>query len=261
MDKLKLSGITLNRIGLGTNRIRPDDQSRNILSHAVEHGVNFIDTAHTYTGGLSESVIGETLSAMSDKLVIASKCGLEAGTIDGRPEVLASQLEQSLKSLKTNCISLYQLHRVDPNVAIELSVGTLRSFQAMGKIQHIGLSEVTLEQIKQAQTVATIASVQNHYNLNARHHDDVLDYCEAQGIIFIPFFPLGGKQGITDSHIVIDSLARKYQVSTQQLAIAWLLKRSPVMLPIPGTLSRAHLDDNLAAAQIELSSHDFDLLK
>ena len=226
MSIIKLGQNSVNRIGLGTNRISDNDESREILRYAVERGINFIDTAHLYTGGTSERVIGETLAPFPDELVVASKCGYS----DGSPDVLRRELEQSLASLKTDRITLYQLHRVDPKVDIEVSVGTLKEFQDEGKIKHIGLSEVTVEQIKRARQVAEIVSVQNHYNLSERGSDGVVDYCTAEGIIFIPYFPLHGRGG-----------------KSSQEALRWLLERSPMMLPIPGTLSKAHLDENLGA--------------
>jgi len=230
MNTIDLGGTKLRRIGLGTNRITDTAESREILRYAVERGINFIDTAHLYTGGTSERVIGETLAPFPPELVVASKCGYAGGS----PDVLRRELEQSLVSLKADCITLYQLHRVNPKVDIEVSVGTLKEFQDEGKIKHIGLSEVTVDQIKRARQVAEIASVQNHYNLSERGSDDVVDYCAAEGIIFIPYFPLHGRGG-----------------KSSQEALTWLLERSPMMLPIPGTLSKAHLDENLEALDID----------
>lgn len=230
MKTINLGGIAVNRIGLGTNRITDTAESHEILRYAVERGVNFIDTAHLYTGGTSERVIGETLSPYAPGLVVASKCGY----MGGAPDVLRAELEQSLASLKTQQITLYQLHRVDAAVDIEVSVLAMKEFQDEGKIKHIGLSEVTVDQIIRARKIAEIASVQNHYNMQERAHDDVVDYCTAENIIFIPFFPLGGRGGLG--------------VSSAE-ALRWLLDRSPMMLPIPGTLSKNHLDENLSALQ------------
>ena len=251
MDTIKLGHKTLFRLGLGTNRVT--EQSGDILRYAAKRGINFIDTAHVYTGGVSEKVIGETLAPYPENLMVATKGGMSGASVT----VLRQELEQSLTSLVTDCIHLYQLHRVDPQVSLEESVSTLKQFQKEGKIEHIGLSEVTVEQIKRAQTVATVATVQNHYNVAERKYDDVVDYCTEHGIIFIPFFPLGGRSGDNRIEAHLKKLATKYRASTEQLALAWLLKRSPLMLPIPGTLSPDHLDANIAAASIELSDEDF----
>ena len=251
MNTIKLGQKSLFRIGLGTNRITA--QSAELLRYAVDHGINFIDTAHIYTAGVSEQVIGTTLAPYPSNLHIASKGGMS----NGSPAVLREELDQTLSSLATDCVSLYQLHRIDPNIPLEESLGALKQFQIEGKIEHIGLSEVSIEQIRRAQSVVEITSVQNHYNIAERKYDDVVDYCTDQNIIFIPYFPLGGHTG--DSRITqnLEQLAKKYRATTQQLALAWLLKRSPLMLPIPGTLSFKHLDANIAAATIDLSEEDF----
>lgn len=259
MTTLSIGGVPLNRIGLGTNRITATDVSRDLLSYAVSRGVNVIDTAHVYTGGVSEQVIGETLSPFPKSLIVASKTGMSRAGVDGTPATLRRELEQCLTSLKTDQISLYQLHRVDPQVPIQDSVRALKSFQDEGKIAHIGLSEVTVSQIKQARAVATITSVQNHYNVFERRHDPVVDYCQAEGIIFFPFFPLGGSNG-PGADDQLTALAAKYHATPRQLALAWLLKRAAVMVPIPGTLSRSHLDENLSAADIVLDQADYDII-
>jgi aryl-alcohol dehydrogenase-like predicted oxidoreductase len=255
---ITIGDITVNRLGLGTNRITDTPAAHELLKRAVELGVNFIDTARRYGSGASETGIGNALAPYAPGVVVASKCGYNFTGTDGSPEALRKDLEESLRRLKTDCIDLYQLHRVDPNVPLEESVGALKDFQSEGKLRHIGLSEVSVEQLQQAQQVATIVSVQNEYNVLVRRYEALVDYCTEQGVVFIPWFPLGGLSG--GSERVEDELrevAAKYNATPQQLALAWLLKRSPMMLPIPGTLSIAHLEENLAAGAIHLSDEDY----
>jgi len=254
---IKLGDLTVNRIGLGTNRLTNTDENQRFLQEAVGLGINFIDTAYRYQAGASESTIGEAL-APYDGVVIATKGGWD----NDRPEQLRGFLEESLQRLQTRCVPLYQLHRVNPDVPIEDSVGELQKFRAEGRIRYIGLSEVTVEQIKRAQAVAPIASVQNEYNVAVRKHDDVVDYCTEQGIAFIPWYPLGGLSGGTAAvESIVADLADKYEATPQQIALAWLLKRSPMMLPIPGTLSLDHLKSNQGAGRINLSDEDYKDLK
>lgn len=259
--EVRLGDHTVYRLGLGTNRITDNPEAHALLTRAIELGVNFIDTARAYGAGASETTIGNTLAPYSnyEGLVIATKCGMRAGAeINGTPEALRADLEASLAALKTDCIELYQLHRVDPNVPIETSVQALKSFQDEGKIRHIGLSEVTVEQLQAAQKVATIASVQNEYNVLQRQHEELVEYCTEQQIVFIPWFPLGGLRGGAEEvakHLT--DMAARYDADPQQIALAWLLKRSPIILPIPGTLSIDHLEANLAAAKIELADEDY----
>lgn len=261
VDTIKIGNYTVSRLGLGTNRITDSKDSYTLLQHALKLGVNFIDTAHRYGSGDSEIGIGNALSPYPENVVIASKCGFDYGGESGSPEALRKDLGDSLKRLKTDNIKLYQLHRVDPKVPIQESVGALKKFQEEGKIQHIGLSEVSIEQLKQAQEVADIVSVQNEYNVMVRQHEDLVDYCTANNIVFIPWFPLGGLDGGAKSvEVQLKSIASKYDASPQQIAIAWLLRRSPMMLPIPGTLSIAHLKENIKAAVLKLSEEDYQYL-
>ncbi len=253
---VRLGGLTVNRIGLGTNRITDTDEVHDLLQCAVEMGINFIDTAYRYQNGASENAIGHALAPYSNGLVIATKGGWN----DDTPDQLRGFLEESLRRLQTNCIALYQLHRVNPDVLIEDSVGMLKLFQEEGHIKHIGLSEVTVEQIKQAQKVVPIVSVQNEYNLAVRRHEAVVDYCTEQNIVFIPYFPLRGlSDAPAEVQKLVADLAQKYQATPQQIALAWLLRRSPMMLPIPGTLSIDHLKSNLQAANLNISQDDYDL--
>jgi pyridoxine 4-dehydrogenase len=247
----------VNRIGLGTNRITGTSEARALLKRAVELNVNFIDTAYSYTAGASETTIGDTLAPYSEDLLVATK----GGWSNTRPEELRGLLEESLRRLHTDCIDLYQLHRVNPDVPIEDSVGMFKRFQEEGKIRHIGLSEVSIEQLERARAVAAIVSVQNEYNVAVRRHEALVDYCTEQGIVFIPWFPLGGLRGDTAKvEQLVAEMAKKYQATPQQIALAWLLKRSPLMLPIPGTLSVDHLEANLQAASLELAPDDYHIL-
>jgi pyridoxine 4-dehydrogenase len=249
---VKLGDITVNRIGLGTNRISDNDPSRSILKYALELGVNFIDTAHRY--GRSEEIIGDTLAPYPSGVIAATKGG---STDDNSPETLEAQINTSLELLKLDQLPLWQLHRVDPAVPLEETMKFLKTQQQAGKIKHIGLSAVSIEQIEAARKIVPIVSVQNHYNLETREDEDVVDYCTREGLIFIPFFPLGSGGSAHNSKL--QELATKYNASPIQIAISWLLKRSLIMLPIPGTLSKDHLKENLAAA-IKLSDEDFSSL-
>jgi pyridoxine 4-dehydrogenase len=256
--KVKLGSLTVNRLGLGTNRITDTAESHRLLKRAVALGVDFIDTAHRYGSGASETTIGKVLAPYSHNVVVATKGGFDYNGEAGSESALRKDLDESLHRLKTDCIDLYQLHRVDPKVPIEVSVGALKNFQQEGKIRHIGLSEVTIKQLQQAQKIAEIISVQNQYNVLAREHESLVDYCTTHGIVFIPWFPLGGLSGGAQRlETILTETANKYGVSPQQIAIAWLLKRSPLMLPIPGTLSVEHLEANLHSASIELSNADY----
>lgn len=251
---VKIGDVAVNRIGLGTNRITDTESAHQLLRRALELGINFIDTAWRYAGGQSETTIGNALVPYPSDLVIATK----GGWADDRPADLRGFLEDSLSRLKLERIDLYQLHRVNPNVPIEESVSELKKFQDEGKIRHIGLSEVTIEQPRRAQKVAPVVSVQNHYNVLVRDHEALVDYCTEHGIVFIPWFPLGGlSDGALEVEIKLMDIAKKYNATPQQIALAWLLKRSPMMLPIPGTLSLEHLEQNLRAATIELSEVDY----
>lgn len=254
---LTIAGTKVFRIGLGTNRIQDNDKSKNALKKAVSLGVNFIDTASAYTGGVSEKVIGETL-APYDNIIVATKGGMVAPDfhVDSRPETLEKQLVDSLQKLHVETIELYFLHRVDPKVPLKESVQFLKYMQDKGKIRHIGLSEVTIDQIEEARKYADIVAVENEYNFSERKYDAVVDYCEKENLVFIPFFPLHFQ--IPNS--ISNQLQEKYHATETQLALAWLLKRSSVMLPIPGSLSEEHLKENVEAANIELSDADFKLL-
>jgi pyridoxine 4-dehydrogenase len=264
--------LMVNRLGFGAMRLTgkgvwgpPADRDEciRVLRRAVELGVNFIDTANSYGPSVSEELIREALHPY-DGVVIATKAGLlrtgpDVWPVLGYPAYLRQECEMSLRRLGVDTIDLFQLHRIDDKFSAEDQIGELVKLQQEGKIRHIGLSEVDTDQLEAAQKVATIVSVQNMYNITVRTAEPVLEACEAQGIGFIPWFPLaagplaapgGPLQRIADDH----------HATPSQLALAWLLKRSPVMLPIPGTSKVAHLEENVAAAEIELSDEEFETL-
>jgi aryl-alcohol dehydrogenase-like predicted oxidoreductase len=268
--RVTIGDLTVNRMAFGAMRLtgpgvigEPDDPENAlaVLRRAVELGVNFIDTADSYGPEVNEHQIAEALHPYPERLVIATKGGLQhprrgEWRQDGRPESLRASCEASLKRLRLERIDLYQLHSVDPSVPIEESVGALVELQQEGKIRHIGLSNVDPRQLAQARQVATIVSVQNRYNVADRHSEGALDACERDGIAFLPWFPLGFGQLIRTGGRLAE-LAANRGATAAQIAIAWLLRRSPVMLPIPGTSSLEHLEENVAAAAVELSDAEF----
>jgi pyridoxine 4-dehydrogenase len=271
----KLGGdLEVNRLGYGTMQLtgegvwgEPDDPDEAIavLRRAVASGVNFIDTADSYGPEVAERLIYEALHPYPDDLVIATKAGLtRAGPGDwrplARPEYLRQQCELSLRRLGLETIDLFQLHRIDAKVPLAEQVGELANLQNEGKIRHIGLSEVEVDQLEEAQKTATIASVQNLFNLANRDAEPLLEHSEANGIAFIPWFPLATGKLVEDGG-PLAQIAAETGAEPSQLALAWLLKRSPVMLPIPGTSSVAHLDQNLGAAELELTDEQFAALE
>lgn len=243
------------RIGLGTNRLTNTPQNRELMKAAVAAGVQMIDTAHLYQGGDSEVTIGAALSPVPGGVVVATKGGY-GGAGRGRPEILRAEIEQSLRSLQTESIELYYLHRVDSETPIEASLATISEYRERGTIRHVGVSEVTVDQIERARKVVPVTAVQNHYNLQERKYEDVVDYCTREGIVFVPFYPLRDGGGAR-----VDEIARRHKATARQVMLAWLLRRSPVMLPIPGTLSIAHLKENMAALALELSDAEFETLR
>jgi pyridoxine 4-dehydrogenase len=250
---VRLGEIEVARIGLGTNRLTNTPEHVAFIRDAAELGVRMIDTAHTYTGGESEATIGEALSPVTEGCIVATKGGYAPGT--GSPESLRSQIDESLRRLRTDVIDLYYLHRVDPQTPLEESVGTIAAYRDAGKIRHVGLSQVGIDQIELARTIVPIAAVQNHYNLSERGWDDVIDHCAREGIVFVPYFPLKGSGGRA-----VDEIAERRGATPAQIRLAWLLRRSPATVPIPGTLSVEHLKENLAALEIELTDAEFDAL-
>jgi pyridoxine 4-dehydrogenase len=275
-----MSGLTLgddlhvaNRLGFGAMRLtgpgiwgEPDDpdQARAVLRRALELGVTLIDTADSYGPEVSERLIGEALYPYPEGLIIATKAGFERSGpgqwhVNGRPEHLRAACEGSLRRLRIERIDLYQLHRIDRNVPLDDQLGALADLQREGKIRHIGLSEVSVGQIRRVREAVEIVSVQNHYNLADRRAEDVLDVCEDEGLGFIPWFPLAAGD-LAEPGGPLDRAARALDATPSQVALAWLLRRSPVMLPIPGTGSVAHLEENMAAASLELPDDVFDEL-
>jgi aryl-alcohol dehydrogenase-like predicted oxidoreductase len=264
--------LTVNRLGFGAMRITgkgvwgpPDDRDEclRVLRRAVELGVDFIDTADSYGPYVSEELIREALHPY-DGVVIATKAGLVRTGPDewpplGFPAYLRQECEMSLRRLGVDTIDLFQLHRIDSKFPLEDQVGELVTLQQEGKIRHIGLSEIDVDQLTAAQKIASIVSVQNMYNLTARTAEPLLDACEAQGVGFIPWFPLAAGP-LAAPGGPLDSIAADHHATASQLALAWLLKRSPVMLPIPGTSKVSHLEQNVAAAEIELSDEEFETL-
>jgi pyridoxine 4-dehydrogenase len=248
---LNLAGIEVPRIGLGTNRLTATRGNAEFLRGAVAAGVGSIDTAQLYTSGESEKAIGAALAPFPEGLVVATKGGYHGA----RPDALRAELDESLERLRTDTISLYYLHRVDPETPLEESLGVIKEYRDAGKVREVGVSEVSVDQIERAREVVPIAAVQNRYNLSERGHEDVVDYCAHQGILFAPYFPLRGDGGRAAEEIAAD-----HQTTPAQVTLAWLLRRSPTMLPIPGTLSIEHLRQNLGALEIELTEDQFESL-
>ena len=262
--------LTVNRLGFGAMRITgrgiwgdpPDvDEAKAVLRRAIELDTNFIDTADSYGPEVSENLIAEALHPYPDGLVIATKGGLERPgpgrwPANGRPDHLKEACEGSLRRLRLEQISLYQFHRPDPRVPFGESIGALIELQREGKIRHVGLSNVTVQQMREAQRITPIVSVQNRYNHADRESDPVLEVCEQEQLAFLPWAPIQDHE----SNRAVQEIARRHGVSVHQVVLAWLLARSPVMLPIPGTGSVAHLEDNIAAAGLQLSEDEGELL-
>ncbi|MGC9960704.1 MAG: aldo/keto reductase [Acidimicrobiales bacterium] len=258
--------LTVNRLGFGAMRITgkgiwgppPDfDAARAALRRAVELGVNFIDTADSYGPNVSETLIAEALRPYPEDLVIATKGGLvrpgpDRWDADGRPEHLRAACEGSLRRLELDCIPLYQFHRVDPKVPLAESVGALVGLKNEGKIRHIGVSNVTEEQLSEAQALTPVVSVQNRYNAHDRSSEQMLDRCEKEGLVFLPWAPIQDADRIT----AVRSAAGRLGASERQVVLAWMLARSPQILPIPGSGSADHVEANVAAARLELTSEE-----
>jgi len=266
--------LPVHRLGYGTMRLvgdgawgEPDDpeQMRRVLRRAVELGITLIDTADAYGPEIAERLIGEALAPYAPGVVIATKGGItRQGPAKteyvGRAGYLIQCVEMSLRRLKLERIDLYQLHRIDPRTPLEESLGALKRMQEQGKIRHIGLSEVTAEEIEEAEKIVPIVTIQNKYSLAERKHEETLRYCERRGIGFLPWYPIAGgkllKAGQPGAE-PLAALAARHGISVPQLSLAWLLQRSPVMLPIPGTAKIAHLEENVAAAGIRLSAEEW----
>lgn len=266
---MKIGELEVNRLGFGAMRLtgfRPaadrTDAIR-VARRAVELGVTFIDTADAYGNGANEELLAEALHPYADGVVIATKVGHtrpspSEWTPLGRPEYLRQAAELSLRRLKVERIDLLQLHRIDPTVPFQDQLGALAQLQAEGKVRHLGLSEVTVEQLEEARQVIDVVSVQNRYNLTDRRHEAVLDRCAEQGIAFVPWVPIA--HGDHASSSLLADCAAEIGASPTQVSLAWLLHRSPVMVPIPGTKSMAHLQENVESAQLQLSAEQLDRL-
>ncbi len=266
--------LTINRLGYGAMRItgegiwgppKDHDSAIKVLKKTVELGVNFIDTADSYGPYISEELIAEALAPYKGGLVIATKGGLTRTGPNkwlpvGRPEYLEQEVHMSLRRLKTDVIDLWQLHRIDPKVPVEESLAPIVKLQKQGKIKHIGLSEVKPEEIEQARKVATIVSVQNEYNIGQRKSEATLDYCEKNNLAFIPWFPVASGK-LAQPGGKLDEAAKKHNATVSQLSLAWLLHRSPVIVPIPGTTSIEHLEENVKSANVELSDSEWKALE
>ena len=251
---VQLGDKQLTRIGLGTNRLTDTPEHREFLKAAVaETALNHIDTAHLYTAGESEQTIGAALSPFPGDLVVATKAGYnEGGGVDG----FRAELEQSFRSLGTEVIELYYQHRVHPDLPIEDAMAVLNEYRETGRIRQIGISAVTIDEIERARSIAPIAAVQNEYSLVTRVHDDEVDHCAAEGIVFVPYFPLRG-----EDPPAVTEVAEAHGATPSQIRLAWLMRRSPTIVTIPGTLSLEHLKENLAALEIELTDAEFDRLR
>jgi pyridoxine 4-dehydrogenase len=265
--------LPVHRLGFGAMRItgpgiwgepRDPDEAVRVLRRLIELGVTFIDTADSYGPSVSERLIKQALHPYPAELVIATKGGFTRPGPgmwhpNGRPEYLRRQAELSLRNLGVDRIDLYQLHRIDPMVPLEESLGELTRLQQEGKIRHIGMSQISVAELKQARAAAEIVSVQNRYNLADRTSEDVLDYCDAETLAFIPWFPIA-TGSLADPGGPLARISKSRSATPSQLALAWLLRRSPVILPIPGTSSVAHLEENVAAAAVRLSDDEFQTL-
>ena len=268
--RLKIADLEVNRLGFGAMRVcgpsvwgPPKDRAHahRVLRRAVELGVDFIDTADSYGPHVDEELIAEALHPYPKGLVIATKGGLvrpkpSRWDEDARPEHLKQAIDGSLKRLKLERIDLYQLHAPDPKVPLEDSLGAIADAQRAGKIRHVGVSNVSVAELERARKVVSVVSVQNEYNLENRSSEDVLERCEKLGIAFLPWYPLGAGGVLRSSKI--GNLSKKLKAPPAQLAIAWLLAKSPVMLPIPGTNSIEHLEQNMAAAQLKIKTEDLE---
>jgi aryl-alcohol dehydrogenase-like predicted oxidoreductase len=252
MRFVKIGDTELTRIGLGTNRLTNTRENRAFVRAAVDAGVNFIDTAHLYTGGESEQTIGAAFEGSYDGVVVGTKGGYR----NGHPDVLRAEFEQSLERLRTDRIDLYYLHRVDAEVELETSLAAIKEYRDAGQIGEVGVSAVSVEQVERARQVLPIAAVQNHFNLSERTGEDVIDYCTEQGMLFVPYFPLRGEPSSA-----LEQIADRHAATPTQITLAWLLKRSPIVLPIPGTLRLEHVRENLGALEPELSDEEYEALQ
>jgi len=243
----RLGEVELPRIGLGANRLRDTVSNRSFLRSAVDAGLGFIDTAHLYADGESEATIGTALAPFGDSVLVATKGGFRSND----PGAIRAEIEQSLARLRTEAVDLWYLHRICDDAPLEATLELIGEYVDAGRIRRVGLSEATVGQVRTARGVLPIAAVQNEYGLGERKHDRVIDFCEAEGIAFVPFYPLAGAEGPA-----LLETAERHGATPSQIKLAWLLQRSPCVAPIPGTLSIEHLRENLAAVEIELTPEE-----
>ncbi len=248
---MKLGDIELTRIGLGTNRLTNTQENQAFVRAVTEAGVNFIDSAHLYTKGDSERTIGAAFQGAYAGVLVATKGGFR----NGDPDALRGEFEESLERLRTDRVDLYYLHRVDAEVELERSLEAIKEYRDAGQIGEIGVSAVSVEQVERACKVVPIAAVQNEFNFSERASEDVIDYCTEQGMLFVPYFPLGGR-----SSPAVEEIAQRHDATPTQITLAWLLRRSPAVLPIPGSLRLEHVRENLDALEIELSDEEYEAL-
>ena len=251
MRCVRIGDTELTRIGLGTNRLTNTPENQAFVRAAADAGVDFIDTAHLYTDGESELTIGAAFQGSHDGVVVATKGGFR----DGHPDALRAEFEESLDRLRTDRVDLYYLHRVDAKVELERSLEAIKEYRDAGQIREVGVSAVSVEQVERARHVLPIAAVQNRFNSSERASEDVIDYCTEQAILFVPYFPLRGKPSPA-----LEEIASRHRAPPTQITLAWLLKRSPVVLPIPGTLRLEHVRENLSALEIELGDEEYEAL-
>jgi pyridoxine 4-dehydrogenase len=258
---LTIGDVEVPRMGLGTNRLANTPTNVGLVQEAAAAGVGLVDTASGYTGGESERTIGLAIGSGASGCVVATKGG-GGGPGRGRPELLRAEIDESLRRLQTDSIILYYLHRVDPETPLQESLGAIDEARRQGKIRHVGLCEVSVDQIEQARRLVPIAAVQNRYSLAERTHDTVVDHCASEGIAFVAFYPFGGAGGsvLAERGPILDDVASRCGATRAQVALAWLLRRSPAVLPIPGTLSPEHLTENVGALRIELEDADYEAL-
>lgn len=247
----RLGDREIRRIGLGTNRLEDTDANRSFLREAAGAGLDFIDTAHLYASGESEAAIGAAFDGADRRPVVATK----GGFLTNDPNRLRAEIETSFERLRTKTIDLYFVHRLHGDAPMAQTLGILGEYVDAGRIRRVGLSEVSIGEISQAGELLRIAAVQNEYSLGERKHEEVIDFCRLQGILFVPFFPLRG-----DRTPVLDRIADRHGASVNQIKLAWLLHRAPCVVPIPGTLSAEHLRENLGALELELDSDELEAL-
>jgi pyridoxine 4-dehydrogenase len=251
MTRLRLGDSEVDRIGLGTNRLSKTPEHVEFIKEAVVAGVQLVDTAHTYAGGQSEDTVGTALGPKPDGCVVATKGGWNGA----RPELLRAEIAESLRRLRTETIAVYYLHRPDPETPLEESLEEIKEHRDAGQIRNVGVSNVGVAEIERAREVVPIAAVQNRYSVSDRTHDDVVDYCAREEIVFVPYHPLRGTSGG-----VLGEIAERRGATEAQVALVWLLRRSPTILPIPGSLSLEHVKENLAAPELALSDAEFGAL-